>query len=304
MATAAEIAEYDTEELERQLAETRRELFNLRFQLATGQLDNFSRIGHVRKDVARMMTELRIREIAEAEGLALDDLPGHRAAARRRSEDEALGRDKTTASERRAKAKAEAAAADDEARPRTRAPMATSTRTSWPKRWPTTTAWRVRRRGRPGRGRRRRPAPATQTQRRRADGRRADRRRVRRANARKVREGLVVSDAMDATVVVAVVERVRHPRYGKTVQRTKRLYVHDAENAAKVGDRVRVVETRRCPSSSAGGCPRSWSVPDDPAGIPAPGGRQLRRQGGAVHQGARRLPPALRLASATSSWPR
>jgi len=65
-----------------------------------------------------------------------------------------------------------------------------------------------------------------------------------RANRRKVREGLVVSDSMDATVVVAVIERVRHPRYGKTVQRTKRLYVHDAENSAKVGDRVRVVETR------------------------------------------------------------
>jgi small subunit ribosomal protein S17 len=65
-----------------------------------------------------------------------------------------------------------------------------------------------------------------------------------RINRRKVREGLVVSDAMDATVVVAVIERVRHPRYGKTVQRTKRLYVHDGENSAKVGDRVRVVETR------------------------------------------------------------
>jgi small subunit ribosomal protein S17 len=65
-----------------------------------------------------------------------------------------------------------------------------------------------------------------------------------RINRRKVREGLVVSDAMDATVVVAVIERVRHPRYGKTVQRTKRLYVHDGGNEAKVGDRVRVVETR------------------------------------------------------------
>ena len=43
---------------------------------------------------------------------------------------------------------------------------------------------------------------------------------------------------------VAVVERVRHPRYGKTVQRTKKLYVHDAEDTAKVGDRVRVQETR------------------------------------------------------------
>jgi small subunit ribosomal protein S17 len=65
-----------------------------------------------------------------------------------------------------------------------------------------------------------------------------------RPNRRKVREGVVVSDAMQATVVVAVVERVRHPRYGKTVQRTKKLYVHDAEDTAKVGDRVRVQETR------------------------------------------------------------
>jgi small subunit ribosomal protein S17 len=65
-----------------------------------------------------------------------------------------------------------------------------------------------------------------------------------RDNRRKVREGVVVSDAMSATVVVAVVERVRHPKYGKTVQRTKKLYVHDAEDSAKVGDRVRVQETR------------------------------------------------------------
>jgi small subunit ribosomal protein S17 len=65
-----------------------------------------------------------------------------------------------------------------------------------------------------------------------------------RPNRRKVREGIVVSDAMTATVIVAVVERVRHPRYGKTVQRTKRLYVHDADDSAKVGDRVRVQECR------------------------------------------------------------
>ena len=77
-----------------------------------------------------------------------------------------------------------------------------------------------------------------------ADEQRAEGTTEERANARKVREGLVVSDAMDATVVVAVVERVRHPRYGKTVQRTKKLYVHDADNSAKVGDRVRVIETR------------------------------------------------------------
>jgi large subunit ribosomal protein L29 len=114
MATAAEVSEYDTEELERQLSETRRELFNLRFQLATGQLDNFSRLNHVRKDVARMLTELRNREIAEAEGLALDELPAHQAAARRRTEDEALGRSKTTASERRAAARAEEQADEDD----------------------------------------------------------------------------------------------------------------------------------------------------------------------------------------------
>jgi len=108
MATVAEISEYDTEELERQLGETRRELFNLRFQLATGQLDNFSRLSHARKDVARMLTELRNREIAEADGLSLDQLPAHKAAARRRHEDEAKGRDQSTASERRAAVRAEA----------------------------------------------------------------------------------------------------------------------------------------------------------------------------------------------------
>ncbi len=61
---------------------------------------------------------------------------------------------------------------------------------------------------------------------------------------RKVREGTVVSRKTDKTAVVAVVDRVRHQRYAKTVQRTKRLYVHDEENASSVGDRVRVSETR------------------------------------------------------------
>jgi small subunit ribosomal protein S17 len=65
-----------------------------------------------------------------------------------------------------------------------------------------------------------------------------------RPNRRKAREGIVVSDAMQATVVVAVTERVRHPRYQKTVQRTKRLYCHDADNSARVGDRVQIMETR------------------------------------------------------------
>jgi large subunit ribosomal protein L29 len=106
MATSTEIAEYDIEELERQLNETRRELFNLRFQLATGQLDNPTRLGEVKKDIARMLTELRNREIAEAEGLAFDQMPAHVAAARRRSEDEALGRERSTPAERRAAARA------------------------------------------------------------------------------------------------------------------------------------------------------------------------------------------------------
>ena len=61
---------------------------------------------------------------------------------------------------------------------------------------------------------------------------------------RKVREGTAVSTSMDKTVVVAVIERVRHPRYAKTVQRTKRLYAHDEANDAREGDRVRVTETR------------------------------------------------------------
>jgi small subunit ribosomal protein S17 len=65
-----------------------------------------------------------------------------------------------------------------------------------------------------------------------------------RTNRRKVREGTVVSTAGDKTAVVAVVERVRHPRYDKTVQRTKRVHAHDETNDTNVGDRVRVMETR------------------------------------------------------------
>jgi len=65
-----------------------------------------------------------------------------------------------------------------------------------------------------------------------------------RPNPRKVREGIVISDKMNSTLVVALTERVAHARYGKTVQRTKKLYVHDEKNEAKIGDRVRVQETR------------------------------------------------------------
>ena len=61
---------------------------------------------------------------------------------------------------------------------------------------------------------------------------------------RKTREGMVVSDKMDKTAVVAVIERVRHAKYGKFMMRTKRLYAHDEANDAHTGDRVRVMETR------------------------------------------------------------
>jgi small subunit ribosomal protein S17 len=66
-----------------------------------------------------------------------------------------------------------------------------------------------------------------------------------RANRRKVKEGVVVSVKMDKTIVVAIVDRVRHRRYGKTLQKTSHLYAHDENNEAKEGDRVRVAETRR-----------------------------------------------------------
>ena len=61
---------------------------------------------------------------------------------------------------------------------------------------------------------------------------------------RKVREGLVVSDKMDKTVVVAVEDRVKHPLYGKVLRRTSKLKAHDEQNAAGVGDRVLLMETR------------------------------------------------------------
>lgn len=61
---------------------------------------------------------------------------------------------------------------------------------------------------------------------------------------RKVRTGVVVSDAMDKTVVVKVEQTMRHPLYGKIHRRNTKLYAHDDDNSAKIGDRVRVVETR------------------------------------------------------------
>jgi small subunit ribosomal protein S17 len=62
--------------------------------------------------------------------------------------------------------------------------------------------------------------------------------------SRKTRVGLVVSDKMEKTVVVAIERRVPHPTYGKMVTRTKKFQAHDEENSAKVGDTVRIMETR------------------------------------------------------------
>jgi small subunit ribosomal protein S17 len=61
---------------------------------------------------------------------------------------------------------------------------------------------------------------------------------------RKVREGYVVSDKMDKTVVVAVEDRVKHPKYGKVMRRTKKYKAHDEKNECGIGDRVLLMETR------------------------------------------------------------
>ena len=62
--------------------------------------------------------------------------------------------------------------------------------------------------------------------------------------ARKTREGLVVSDKMDKTVVVSVEDRVKHPLYGKVMRRTSKLKAHDEQNSCGIGDRVLLMETR------------------------------------------------------------
>ena len=129
----------------------------------------------------------------------------------------------------------------------------------------------------------------------------------RRAHDRKTREGLVVSDKMDKTVVVAVEDRVKHPLYGKVIRRTSKLKAHDEQNAAGVGDRVLLMETR--PLSAT----KRWRVVEilekakyplrnsepptgvsDPAGVATAGRRQHGCQGDPVHPGARRLRSALR----------
>jgi small subunit ribosomal protein S17 len=71
---------------------------------------------------------------------------------------------------------------------------------------------------------------------------------------RKTREGLVISDKMEKTVVVAVEDRVKHPLYGKVLRRTSKLKAHDETNQVGVGDRVLIMETR--PTSAT----KRWRV--------------------------------------------
>ncbi|MGI8676944.1 MAG: 30S ribosomal protein S17 [Nocardioidaceae bacterium] len=73
---------------------------------------------------------------------------------------------------------------------------------------------------------------------------------------RKTREGMVVSDKMDKTVVVRVEDRVKHPLYGKVLRRSSKLKAHDEQNACGAGDRVRIMETR--PLSAT----KRWRVVD------------------------------------------
>ncbi|MDQ7992420.1 MAG: 30S ribosomal protein S17 [Propionicimonas sp.] len=72
--------------------------------------------------------------------------------------------------------------------------------------------------------------------------------------ARKIREGIVVSDKMDKTVVVKIESRVKHPLYGKVMTKSEKLKAHDEANEAGIGDRVRVAETR--PTSAT----KRWRV--------------------------------------------
>lgn len=67
---------------------------------------------------------------------------------------------------------------------------------------------------------------------------------VEQRNLRKVRQGKVVSDKMEKTVVVAVEDRVRHPLYNRTIRQTKKFKAHDEENSCRIGDTVRIMETR------------------------------------------------------------
>ena len=149
---AHELDELNDIDLESKLREAKEELFNLRFQAATGQLESHGRLRTVKKDIARIYTVVRERE------LGIRTAPGTERRGNRMSN--------------------------------------------------------------------------------------ADHRDATQRNARKTREGLVVSDKMDKTVVVEVEDRVKHALYGKVLRRTSRLKAHDENNECGTGDRVLIMETR------------------------------------------------------------
>src|SRR5215472_16339349 len=142
---AADLRTSSDEELDGRLAEAKLELFNRRFQAAAGQLESHGRLRAVRKEIARIYTVKRERELGIV--TLADEVPaaGEGGAAR---------------------------------------------------------------------------------------------------GYRKIREGLVISDKMDKTVVVEVEDRVKHPKYAKVIRRTRKYKAHDGDNACGVGDRVRLMETR------------------------------------------------------------
>jgi large subunit ribosomal protein L29 len=107
MPAASDLAMLDGDELASRLGESRRELFNLRFQLATGQLDNPARIKQVKREVARMLTVLRGREILEAEGAYVAPSAAEHEAARAKLAAEDAEREEKAAA-RQAAAEAEA----------------------------------------------------------------------------------------------------------------------------------------------------------------------------------------------------
>ena len=196
--------------------ESRRELFNLRFQLATGQLDNTARIGQVRREVARMLTVLREREILEAEGAYVAPTAAEREAARAKlAAEDAEREEKAAAKAATAEAEADGGELHDHDRRRTPNRRRTTTKRMRPdgRRDPRERGRRAADRAdrrldaakaaatapRGGRGRggqgAARHARSTAIPRRRPP-RRAIPRTAARANRRKVREGIVVSDAM------------------------------------------------------------------------------------------------------------
>ena len=147
---SAQLRGLDDERLVDELRKSKEELFNLRFQSATGQLENHGRLRAVKKDIARIYTEMRERELNIGRG----------SGEERMSDQQ---QEKTSVQERQ---------------------------------------------------------------------------------YRKVRQGYVVSDKMDKTVVVEVEDRVKHALYGKVIRRTSKVKVHDEANSAGVGDLVRIMETR------------------------------------------------------------